>query len=273
MLTWLLMGQEGMAFWKGLENKYYKAMWEGLQQRQIEHAAWLLGGLSKGLVERKDKSNLLKYRIISEFLTGSKNVKVYKGRAVSHLYPHHIPEEREEGWLAIGLNSGYMESCGCFPATLSLWASSVQFSCSVVSNSLWLHEPQHARPACPSPTPGVYSSLMSIASVMPSSHLTLCRPLLLLPSVFPSISVFSNVSALHISWPKDWSFSFKISPSNEHPGLVSFRMDWLGLLAVQGTLESLLQHHSSKASILQCSAFFTVQLTCIHDHWKNHSLA
>ena len=95
----------------------------------------LLGGLSKGLVEQEDKSNLLKYRIISEFLTGNKNVKVYKGRAVSHLYPHHIPEEREEGWLAIGLNSGYMESCGCFQATLSLWASSVQFSCSVVSNS------------------------------------------------------------------------------------------------------------------------------------------
>ena len=101
---------------------------------------------------------------------------------------------------------------------------------------------------------------MSIESVMPSSHLILCRPLLLLPSIFPSIRVFSNESALHIRWPKYWSFSFNISPFNEHPGLISFRMDWLDLLAVQGTLKSLLQHYSSKASILQCSAFFTVQL-------------
>ena len=95
---------------------------------------------------------------------------------------------------------------------------------------------------------------------MPSNHLILCRPLLLLPSIFPSIRVFSNESALRIRWPKYWSFSFSISPSNEHQGLISFRMDWLDLLAVQGTLKSLLQHHSSKASILQCSAFFTVQL-------------
>ena len=97
---------------------------------------------------------------------------------------------------------------------------------------------------------------MSIESVMPSNHLILCRPLLLLPSIFPSIRVFSNESALHIRWPKYWSFSFNISPSNEYPGLISFRMDWLDLLAVQGTLKSLLQHHSSKASILQRSAFF-----------------
>ena len=92
---------------------------------------------------------------------------------------------------------------------------------------------------------------------MPSNHLILCRPFLLLPSIFPSIRVFSNESVLHIRWPKSWSFSFSISPSNEHPGLISFRMDWLDLLAVQGTLKSLLQHHSSKASILRCSAFFT----------------
>ena len=92
--------------------------------------------------------------------------------------------------------------------------------------------------------------LMSIESVMPSNHLILCLPLLLLPSIFPSIRVFSNESALRIRWPKDWSFSFKISPSSEHPGLISFRMDWLDLLAVQGTLKSLLQHHSSEASIL-----------------------
>ena len=101
---------------------------------------------------------------------------------------------------------------------------------------------------------------MSIESVMPSSHLILCRPLLLLPSVFPSIRVFSNESALYIRWLKYWSFSFNISPSNEHLGLISSRMDWLDLLAVQGTLKSLLQHHSSKASLLQCSAFFMAQL-------------
>ena len=102
---------------------------------------------------------------------------------------------------------------------------------------------------------------MSTESVMPSNHLILCRPLLLLPSIFPSIRVFSNESALHIRWPNYWSFSFNISPSNEHPGLISFRMDWLDLLAVQGTLQSLLQPHSSKASILWHSAFFIVQLS------------
>ena len=96
---------------------------------------------------------------------------------------------------------------------------------------------------------------------MPSSHLILCRPLLLLPPIPPSIKVFSNESTLHMKWPKYWSFSFSISPSNEHPGLISFRMDWLDLLAVQGTLRSLLQQPSSKASIFQCSAFFTVQLS------------
>ena len=102
---------------------------------------------------------------------------------------------------------------------------------------------------------------MSIESVMPSNHLILCRPFLLLPSIFPSIRVLSNESTLRIRWPKYWSFSFSISPSNEYSGLVYFRMDWLELLAVQGTLKSLLQHHSSKASILRCSAFFTVQLS------------
>ena len=102
---------------------------------------------------------------------------------------------------------------------------------------------------------------MSIESVMPSNHLIFCCPLLLLPSIFPSIRGFSNESALYIRCPKYWSFSFKISPSNEHPGLISFRVDWVDLLAVQGTLKSLLQHHSSKATILWCSAFFTVQLS------------
>ena len=102
---------------------------------------------------------------------------------------------------------------------------------------------------------------MSIELVMPSNHLILCFPLLLLPSIVPSIRVFSNESVLHIRWPKYWSFSFNISPSNEYPGMNSFRVDWLDLLAVQGTLKCLLQHHSSKASILWCSAFFTAQLS------------
>ena len=106
-----------------------------------------------------------------------------------------------------------------------------------------------------------FFKLMSIESVMSSNHLILCCPLLLLPSIFPSIRVFSNESGLHIRWPKYWSFSFSISPSDEYLGLISFRMDWLDLLAVQGTLKSLLQHHSSKASILQCSTFFIVQLS------------
>ena len=116
--------------------------------------------------------------------------------------------------------------------------------------------------------------LMPIESVMPSSHLILCRPLLLLPPILPSIRVFSSESTLHMRWPKYWSFSFGISPSNEHPGLISFRMDWLDLLAVQGTLKSLLQHDSSKASIFRHSAFFTVQLSLPYmtTVWKNHSL-
>ena len=115
---------------------------------------------------------------------------------------------------------------------------------------------------------------MSIESVMPSNLLILCHPLLFLPSIFPSIRVFSNESALCIRWPKYWRFSFNISPSNEHPGMTSFRMDWLDLLAVQGTLKSLLQHHSSKAPILWCSAFFIYSpiLTSIHDYWKNQAL-
>ena len=156
---------------------------------------------------------------------------------------------------------------------LSWKFSSVQFSLSVVSDSLQSHELQHARPPCPSPTPKSLPKPMAIETVMPSNHLILCSLLLLLPSIFPSIRVFSNESALRMGWPKYWSFSFSISPSNEHPGLISFRMDWLDLLEVQGTLKSLLQHHSSKASILWCSAFFIVQtLTSIYDHWKNHGL-
>ena len=138
--------------------------------------------------------------------------------------------------------------------------SSAQFSCPVMSDSAtpWIA----ARQASLSITNSRSSlKLTSIESVMPSSHLILCCPLLLLLPIPPSIRVISNESTLRMRWPKYWSFSFNISPSNEHPGLIFFRMDWLGLLAVQGTLESLLQHHSSKASILQPSAFFTVQLS------------
>ena len=156
---------------------------------------------------------------------------------------------------------------------MKLFHSVSQFSHSVVSDSLRPHESQHARPPCPSPTPRVHPDSTSIESVMPSNHLILCHPLLLLPSIFPSIRGFSNESALHIRWPKYWSFCFSIGPSNEHSGLISFRMDWLNLLAVQGTLKSLLQHHSSKASILWRSAFLhSATLASIHDHWKNHRL-
>ena len=139
--------------------------------------------------------------------------------------------------------------------------SSVQLSRKVMSDSLWPHGLKHARPLLSITNSWSLLKLMSIESVMPSNHLILCHPLLLQPSIFPSIMVFSSESVLHIRWPKYWSFSFSISLSNEYSGLISFRMDWLDLLAVQGTLKSLLQHHSSKASILQYSAFFTVQLS------------
>ena len=130
---------------------------------------------------------------------------------------------------------------------------------------------------CSSPGLPVHHHLLKFAQthvhrIGNAIYLILCRPLLLLPSIFPSIRVFSNEFVLRIRWPKYWSFSLRISPSNDYSGLISFRMDWLDLLAVQGTLKSLLQHHSSKASILQHSAFFIIQLTSIHDHWKNHSL-
>ena len=173
-------------------------------------------------------------------------------------------------WCHPTISSSVIPFSSCpqsFPASGSftmsqLFASgSVQFSQSVVSDSLWHHELQHARPPCPSPTLSL-PKLMSIELVMPSNHPIPCHPLLLLPSIFPSLRVFSNESALRIRWPKYWSFSFSISPSNEHPGLISVRMDWFDLLAVQGTLKGLFQHHSSKALILQHSAFFMVQLSC-----------
>ena len=129
-----------------------------------------------------------------------------------------------------------------------------------MSDSLRPHGLQHSRPPCPSPTPRVYLNSYP-ESVLPSNHLIFYRPLLLPPSIFPSIRVFSNESVLHIRWPKDWIFSFSISSSNEYSGLISFRIDWSDLLVIRGTLKSLLQHHSSKASILWHSAFFIVQLS------------
>ena len=138
----------------------------------------------------------------------------------------------------------------------------VQFS-SVTRSCLILHDPMdHSMPGLPVITNSQsLLKFISIELVMPSNHFILCHPLLLLPSIFPNTKVFSNESAPHIRWPKYWSFSFSISPSNEHSGLISFRMDWLDLLAVQGTLKTLLQHHSSKASVLWPSAFFIVQLS------------
>ena len=169
-----------------------------------------------------------------------------------------------------------MSHCYILPKPI-MWyimSSVSQLSHSVGSDSLWPHGLQHARLPCPSPTPRAarqaslsitnsqsLHKLMSIASVMPSNHLILCHPLLLPSSIFPSISAFSNKSVLHIRWSNYWSFSFSISPSNEYSGLISYRMGWLDLLAVQGTLKSLFQYHSSKASIFQRSAFFIVQLS------------
>ena len=137
------------------------------------------------------------------------------------------------------------------------------FFCQVLTNSLWPHEIQHTRLLCLSPSPGAcsYSCPLSRWCHQPSHPLS---SLLLPPSIFPSIRVFSNKSSLHIRWPKYWSFSFSISPSIEYSGLISFRIEWFNLLVVQGTLKSLLQHHSSKASILQCSAFFIVQLSYLY---------
>ena len=145
---------------------------------------------------------------------------------------------------------------------------SVQFSCSDVSDSL--------RPPWTIVLQAITNSrsllkLMSIELVMPPNHLILCHPLLLPPSIFPSIREFSNESVLHIRWPKFWSFSFNISPSNEYSGLIYFRIDWLDLLAVQGALKSLLQHHSSKASVLVLRFLYSPTVISIHDHWKNHS--
>ena len=146
-----------------------------------------------------------------------------------------------------------------------------------MSNSLQPNEQQHTRPPCPSPTPRIHPNPCPVGQWCHPTISSSVVPFFSYPQSFPASGSFSNESALHIRWPKYWSFSFNISPSNEHPGLISFGMDWLDLLAVQGILKSLLQHQSSKASILHCSAFFVVQrwmcsLTSIHDDWKNLSL-
>ena len=140
-----------------------------------------------------------------------------------------------------------------------------------MSDSLQPHESQHTRPPYPSPTPRVHSNT-SIESVMPSSHLILCCPLLLLPSIFPSIRVFFNESILHIRWPKHWSFNFNISLSNEHSGLISFRMDWLDLCSPTDSQESSPTPQFESINSLVLSFLHSPTLTSIHDHWKNHSL-
>ena len=162
---------------------------------------------------KDDNSHFLASLFIFQFmLTFPANIHLANHRFCFSLFPRSRKHPR----------SPYFKN---YVVLVTFLEASVQFSCSVVSDSLQPHESQHARPPCPSPAPGVYSKLMSIESVMPSSHLILCCPLLLLPPIPPSIKVFSNESTLRIRWPKYWSFSFSISPSNEHPGLISFRMD------------------------------------------------
>ena len=168
----------------------------------------------------------------------------------------HLPNDdiAEFSWKPLFLlQFSSVQSLSCVRLFATPWTAARQVTLSITNS--WS-----------SPKP------MSIESVMPSNHLILCRPFFLLPSIFPSIRVFSNESALHIRWSKYWSFSFSISPSNEHPGLISSRMDWLDLLTVQRTLKSLLQNHSSKASILWLSFLYSLTFTSINDHWKNHSL-
>ena len=202
------------------------------------------------------------------------------GREVQGRFPHSLPGTTSANTLILRSWPSELGKHECLSSKLhSVWklwgqpwrtaardvlyrkgsVTSVQFSHSVMSNSV---TPWTAALQASLSITNFQSvlKLMSIALVMPSNHLIFCWPLLLLPSIFPSIMVFSNESALRIRWPNYWSFSFNSSPSNKHPGLISFRMDWLDLLAVQGTLKSILQHQSSKASILRCSAFITVQL-------------
>ena len=166
----------------------------------------------------------------------------YSGYVVTSVPGDKVYSMNRSHCLILGLQFSSVQSLSCVWLFAAPWIAARHASLSITNARNLLR-------------------LMSIESVMPSSHLILCHPLLLLPPIPPSIRVFSNESALHIRWPKYWSFSFSISPSSEHPGLISFRMDWLDILAVQRTLKSLLQHHSSKALIFQCSAFFTIQLS------------
>jgi len=155
-------------------------------------------------------------------------------------------------WLIASITRAALKIALSRSSSIPMVSQFSQFSRSVVSDSLWPHEPQHTRPPCPSPIPEVHPDPCPLSwwchPTISSSVIPFSSP----PSIFPSIRIFSNESTLRIRWPKYWSFRFNISPSNEHPGLISFRMDWLNLLAVQGTLKTLLQHHSSKASILRC---------------------
>ena len=162
-----------------------------------------------------------------------------------------------------------LSNCSC-KSLLQLWA---WVTCSVTQSCLTLCDPMDCKNQASLPFTIYWSllTLMSIESVMPSNHLIPCHPLLLLPSIFPSIKVFSNESVLHIRWPKYWTFSFSISPSNDYSGLISFRMDRFSLLAFQGTPRSCIQHHISKASILCSSAFFMVQPLHPFAYWQNHS--
>ena len=175
--------------------------------------------------------------------------------------------------VPVWASSEWLQTWKCSYNLFNLGFSSVQFSHSVVSDSLEPHESQHARPPCPSPTPGVHSDSRPSSQWCHPAISSSVVPFSSCPQSLPASESTSNESTLRMRWPKYWSFSFSTIPSKEIPGLISSRMDWLHLLAVQGTLKSLLQHHSSKASTLRCSAFFTVSfLTSIHDHWKNHSL-
>ena len=196
--------------------------------------------------ERKTTRNHCRWRVWCPGLQskGYNEMKFYQAASLeASLFKPLLFQLSIFEWMGIQFNS--VQSLSCVRLFATPWITARQASLSI-TNSRSLPK------------------LSSIKLVMPSNHLILCRPLLLLPPVPPSIRAFSNESTLHMRWPKYWSFSFSISPSNEHPGLISFRMEWLDLLAVQETLKSLLQHHSSKASILQHSAFFTVQLSHLY---------
>ena len=186
-------------------------------------------------------------------------------RLDAYFVQHHLIKRLScHHWIAFSFINNWACQCGSISRFFPINFHLISLYCFQLLSCVWLFvTPLTA--ACQASLSFSISwslfKLMSIESVMPSNHLILCRPLLLLLSVFPSIRVFSNESVLHIRWPKYWSFSFSISPSNEYSGLISFRIDWLDLLLVQGPLKSLFQHHSSKASILWCSAFFMVQLS------------